>query len=408
MAGILGTLLLLAVASVASAAEQADTTAQAPAEPRSVAVPFTLDHNRMIVDVEFVRPDGTIRTARAWVDTGNQFLMVGEALARDLGLEVLRPKEGAAQYPQMWASGTPELHIGGMPLDMQGVKTEVLSGASLMPGVPAEANVPASALSRDHVVFDYPARRLTLARPGVLRPRGVAIPCRVNAETGLFQIAATLDGESVQLGVDNGSSGTWVADTLTTAWRSRHPDWPHATGAVGSANFFGFDFEAAGVLMRLPDLGLGPLRMRDVGLLGLDQSLFAWYSKKSAGAVIGFIGANVLTRFRLEVDYPNRTTYWEAAPPPDQGDLDIVGLTLRPEANGGFTVAGVATRDGRPAVEGVQSGDTLVRVGALDAAGAPMGTVVDALRGKPGVTRTLVIERAGKRSTVEAKVTHFP
>jgi hypothetical protein len=362
----------------------------------------------MIVDVEFVRPDGTIRTARAWVDTGNQFLMVGEALARDLGLDVARPKEGATQYPQMWASQTPRMRISGMPLDMQGVKTEVLSGARLMPGVPAEANVPASALRRDHVVFDYPARRLTVARPGVLRPRGVAIPCRVNAETGLFQVAATLDGESVQLGVDNGSAGTWVADSLTTAWRSRHPDWPHATGAVGSANFFGFEFEANGMLMCLPVLGLGPLRVSDVSLLGLDQSLFVWYSKKSAGAVVGFIGANVLKGFRLEVDYPNRMTYWEAAPPPDQGDLDIVGLTLRPETNGGFTVAGVATRDGRPAVEGVQPGDTLVRVGTLDATGATMGAVVDALRGKPGATRTLVIERAGKRSTVDAKVMRFP
>jgi hypothetical protein len=236
----------------------------------------------------------------------------------------------------------------------------------------------------------------------------VAIPCRVNAETGLFQVAATLDGESVQLGVDNGSAGTWVADSLTTAWRSRHPDWPHATGAVGSTNFFGFDFEATGVLMRLPELGLGPLRVSDVGLLGLDQSLFVWYSKKSAGAVVGFIGANVLKGFRLEVDYPNRMTYWEVAPPPDQGDLDIIGLTLRPETNGGFTVAGVATKDGRPAVEGVQPGDTLIRVGALDAAGATMGAVVDALRGKPGETRTLVIERAGKRSTVDAKVMRFP
>ena len=381
---------------------------QASTEPRSVTVPFTLDHNRMIVDVEFVRPDGTIRTARAWVDTGNQFLMVGEALARDLGLDVARPKEGATQYPQMWASQTPRVRISGMPLDMQGVKTEVLSGARLMPGVPAEANVPASALRRDHVVFDYPARRLTVARPGVLRPRGVAIPCRVNVETGLFQVAATLDGESVQLGVDNGSAGTWVADSLTTAWRSRHPDWPHATGAVGSANFFGFEFEANGMLMCLPVLGLGPLRVSDVSLLGLDQSLFVWYSKKSAGAVVGFIGANVLKAFRLEVDYPNRMTYWEAAPPPDQGDLDIVGLTLRPETNGGFTVAGVATRDGRPAVEGVQPGDTLVRVGTLDATGATMGAVVDALRGKPGATRTLVIERAGKQSTVDAKVMRFP
>jgi hypothetical protein len=382
--------------------------AQAPRQPRSVTVPFSLDHNRMIVEVEFVRPDGTIRTARAWVDTGNQFLMVGEALARDLGLEAAQPKDGTTQYSQVWASGTPRMRIRGMSLDMQGMTTEILPGAGLLPGVPAEANVPASALRHDHVVFDYPARRLTVARPGVLKPHGLAIPCAVNAETGLFQVEATLDGESVQLGVDNGSAGTWVSDTLTSAWQLRHPEWPHATGAVGSANFFGFVFETKGVLMRLAQLGLGPMRVSDVGLLGLDQKLFDWYSKKTAGPVVGFLGANVLKGFRLEVDYSNRTTYWEAAAPPDPDDLDIVGLTLRPEANGTFTVAGVVTRGGTPSVEGVQPGDTLIRVGTLDAAGATMGAVVDALRGKPGATRRLVIARAGQRSTVDAKVTRFP
>ena len=48
-----------------------------------------------------------------------------------------------------------------------------------------------------------------MARPGALRPRGTAVPCRVNAETGLFMVETTIDGEKVALGVDNGSAGTW-------------------------------------------------------------------------------------------------------------------------------------------------------------------------------------------------------
>ena len=47
-------------------------------------------------------------------------------------------------------------------------------------------------------------------------------------------------------------------------------------------------------------------RYRDVAVLGLPQGLFDWYSKKSAGAVVGFLGANVIARFRLEVDFPGR------------------------------------------------------------------------------------------------------
>jgi hypothetical protein len=42
--------------------------------------------------------------------------------------------------------------------------------------------------------------------------------------------------------------------------------------------------------------------------------------------------------------------------------------------------------------------------GALQTKGATMGTVVDALRGKAGDVRTLVVERAGTSVTIEARV----
>lgn len=369
----------------------------------SVTVPFVMDHNRMFVEVEFVRPDGTIRKARAWMDTGNEALVLQEALARDLGYEFsMGEKQARAKLPE-----APGLRLNGWPLDPTGVPAFVLQGPRMRPGLPAEAQLPASLLRRYHAVFDYPARRLTLAKPGVLKPRGVPVPCRVNPETGLFLIEAGVDGETVPLGVDNGSSYTWVSDSVTKALRERHPDWPAAVGAVGAANFFGFDFETTGTLMRLPKIRIGPLSTPGVGILGLDQTLFDWYSKKSAGTVRGFIGANVLKGFRVEIDLPNRMTYWEAAPSPDPFDLDIVGLTLRPETDGGYTVAGIAVKDGRPAVEGVRPGDRLVRVDSTDTAGASMGKVVDALRGTPGTTRTLVIERGGERLVIKAKTMRF-
>lgn len=378
------------------------------------SVPFVLDHNRAIVEVEFVRADGTIRVARAWIDTGDPILSLTEPLARDLGLDPPAPNEGGRSVE---LSGAPPMRLGGLPLEMTGVKTRVHARATVQPGIPAEANLPVSVLRHSCVVLDYPARLLTVAPPGVLRPRGTAIPCRVHPETGLFMITAMADGEELPLGVDNGSAGTWVSDRLTTAWIGRHPDWQQATGAVGSANFFGFPFESSGTLLSLPELGLGPLRVRDVGLLGLDQGLFDWYSSKSAGPVLGFLGANVLRGFRLEIDFQNQMTYWEAGSPADtaasadsgdSGDFDIVGLTLRPGADGTYAVAGVVTRNGRPTVDGVQPGDRIVRIDTLNTSRATMGAVVDALRGTPESTRMLVLEREGERITVQATVKRLP
>lgn len=382
--------------------------AVSPAVPPSGTVPFTLDHNRMFVEVEFLRPDGTVRKARAWVDTGSEALTLVEPLARDLGLDCSGLKQGRADGSAASSSAAPPTRLGGMPLDVAGIKVKVFSGTRLWPGLPAEASLPASAFRHGHLILDYPARRLTVARPGTVKPRGETVPCRVNAQTGLFAIAAALNGDIVQVGVDTGSAGTWVSDRLTDDWLACHPDWPQATGAAGSTNFFGFPFESRGTLVRLPELGIGALRAKDVAVLGLPQGLFDWYSKKSARPVVGFIGANVLKGFRIEIDFPSGMTYWDAGPLPAPGDLDIVGVTLRPEADGGYIIGGVVTKDGKPAVAGVQPGDRLICVGQLDTSGAPMGTVVDALRGTPGETRTLGIERDGKRVNIEGTVARLP
>lgn len=403
-------LAFLASACAVGGAPLADHgPAGAPERPaRSATVPFTLDHNRMILEVELARPDGTLRRASAWMDTGTEALIVTEELARDLALDLSNLDGEQGRHSVETSSPAPGIRIGGLALDVEGIPTRVKAGLRVMPGVPAEVHLPASALRREHAVFDYPARRLTIASPGVLEPRGTAIPCRVNPDTGLVMVTAAVDGEPVPLGLDNGSSGTWVSTALTDALRARNPGWRHVAGALGSANFWGFDFERAGVLLRLPVLELGPIQVRDVALLGLGQELFDWYSKKSAAPVVGFLGANVLGRFRLEVDFANQLTYWEGAVEPAVRDLDIVGLTIRPEHDGGYAVAGVVEVDGASTVVGPEPGDRLVAVGALATAGATMGQVIDALRGEPGATRVLELERRGERLTVEARVTRFP
>jgi len=397
-----GLAMLVAAAGTVAWAQMAGT------DPASATVPFVLDHNRMTIEVEFQRPDGSVRRARAWVDTGGTSLVLAEPLARDLGLDLPALPPGGGEHSVAIASPAPPARVGGVALDTAGLAVQVFPARVSRPGVKAESTLPARALRRLHVVFDYPAKRLTLASPGVLTPRGTLVPCRVNPDTGLFMIDVAMEGQTLALGVDTGSAGTWVTDALTKSWLTRHADWPHAIGAAGSANFFGFDLETRGVLLRLPALAIGGLRVADTTILGLDQSMFDWYSKKSAGPVVGFLGANVLAGFRLEVDFPGQKTYWLGGPARPVADLDIVGLTLRAAADGSFAVAGIVSRDGQPTVPGALAGDTLLQVDALDATTATMGAVIDALRGTPGAVRTLVLERAGRRVTVRAQVVHLP
>ncbi len=121
----------------------------------------------------------------------------------------------------------------------------------------------------------------------------------------------------------------------------------------------------------------------------------------------GFLGPNAFKAFRVEIDYAGGAVYFEKGADFDSHDMDLVGLTLRPERDGSYTVIGVAMKDGKPAVEGVEPGDKLLEVGDLKATGATMGTVVDAPRGAPGDIRTLVLERNGRQFRVVAKVERF-
>jgi len=399
-------LLACLIAVMSLSCQGGDESTQIPTA-QATTVPFTLSHNRIIAEVEVIAADGSAHTASAWVDIGTESMMVAETLADDLGLDtsMLSPE---ARGSVASSAVCPEVRIGGESLDTTGIPLRIYPGASTQRGLQAEVHLPAGVFRDRHVVFDYPHHSLTVAAPGELEPRGAPLPCQINPETGLVMIEASIDTEAVALGVDTGSAGTWVSSDLTAAWLDRHADWPVSTGALGSTNFFGLEFEVSGILLSLPAVGVGSLTASDVAVLGLGQGLFDWYSKKSAGPVAGFLGGNILKELRLEVDWPNRMTYWEAGAPGEGRDLDIVGLTLRPEADGSYTIAGVPQRRGEPAVAGVQPGDRLLEVGPMATAGEPMGAVVDALRGSPGDRRTLVLEREGSRLTVEATVERFP
>jgi len=89
-------------------------------------------------------------------------------------------------------------------------------------------------------------------------------------------------------------------------------------------------------------------------------------------------------------------------------DFDVVGLILRPEDDGRYTILGVADLEGKPSVpDGVQPGDHLVAVNGIPVGGSTMGQVWAMLGGTPGQERRLTIERGGRQFTVISKVQHF-
>ena len=135
-------------------------------------------------------------------------------------------------------------------------------------------------------------------------------------------------------------------------------------------------------------------------------NFFDWYSKKAPEPVIGWLGGNVLKGFRVMIDFPGHTTYWEQERDLDSHDLDQVGVTLE-KRSGGYFIAGIAEKSGKPVLDSVQIGDKLIQIDHVRVSGATRGAIFAALHGEPGSIRLLILERGGHLLNVRAKVTAF-
>lgn len=375
----------------------------------SYSADFTLDHNRIMIPVRCMAPDGKVREATAWVDTGNDSLILARPLALDLGIDLSGLDLDPTGHSIAVDVRSPIIQLGDVTLSTENVPLRVGPGAQCRPGIPGEVCLPAAVFRGLVVGFDYPNQRITVAAPASSTPEGTMIPCQVNPTTGLFCIDVSAHRDTLRMGVDTGSAGTWLSEERLETWRARVKNWRQAKGAAGSTNFFGSSLETAGTMISLPELTIAGHTMQDVAALGLTQGVFNWYSKKSAGAVEGFIGANVLRHFRLTVDFVHGKTYWKPGPAPgDPRDLDIVGLTLCPEPDDTLTISGVVHVQGEPVIASVQPGDKLLEVNGMKTSALAMGKAIQALRGRVGETKRLVVLRQGERVVLVVPVSHLP
>jgi hypothetical protein len=382
----------------------------------SGTVPFILDDNRIFAELVFVRTDGTLRTAFAFVDLGTPVPVLNEKLYKELQLD--------QNKPLVLRIGEIEVRV-----ESRAVQTDTgsfLTGRNGKATIPVEAVLPGSVMKNYQVIFDYARQRLTMARPNTLKAKGIAVPCRVNDKTGLISIDAVIAGRSYPLAVDSGSAYSWFRNEIAQQWVKAHPDWKRGNGAVGESNMQtrSDGAEAGATILRLPDINLGSLHLEQIGALGIapkappfppapgesavQGDFFDWYSKKAPEPVIGWLGGNVLKHFRVMIDFPRRMTYWEHESDLDPHDLDQVGVTLETrDTEEGYFIAGIAEKDGKPTVEGVQAGDKLLQVDDLRLAGATRGAIFSGLHGKPGTVRVLILERRGKQLTVQVKSAAF-
>lgn len=282
---------------------------QAQRAPDSVTVPLSVEANRPFVTLTFRRADGTTRTARFLLDTGGGGFLITDPLARDLGLEWgATSREEGQEFGVV--KNTPMVSIGGFPLMLTPSRVLVLVGSqNVLPNATAghaEGMLPAHVLSQYHVVLDYPKAALTIARAGVLTPKGNASPMPVG-RTGFPRTEIVVDGATYGMLLDAGASFTMVSDALLKKWGSEHPNWARHPGAFGEAATLG------GQTLETMFVPSGAWESHALGEFGVTSQREGTFEKYMSGMmtapIVGSLAGNVLKHFRVELDYPNQKLY---------------------------------------------------------------------------------------------------
>ena len=177
-------------------------------------------------------------------------------------------------------------------------------------------------------------------------------------------------------------------------------------------------FEHDGTVARMPLVTIGPLQLREVGLLGSGPAQGKWFGslvgrlfwqawgQGAPGPVVGWLGGNVLCRYRLTIDYRNHVTYWRQITEPRTDELNAVGISLVHTPTG-YRVGGLVRRTGTTSARGIEVGDQLTAVNGQQAASMSRGTILEALHGTPGDHKLLTLDRDGKTINVDAMVNDY-
>jgi hypothetical protein len=382
---------------------------------QAVTIPFTLDHNRIIIEVDVRLSDNSTQHVHAWVDNGVADLYISRRLATSIACD-----------GQICSAAPPvEMTIGAMTIPLGGgvpgaaikeAKIHPLpdgAESAIAPGMTAEINLPSTVLRRYDVLIDFPGHKFSIGAPGTIQFRGPSAKVKIDADTGLVQVPSQIENKKYSLALDLGSSVSFLSYELFEKLQTSHPEWPHMTGAVGPANLWGKDDETTWKLMRVERVQFGPLFLTNVAAAELPTTEIDFVDKPASAA--GLVGADVLLNYRIGLDYAHSVVFFDIGRLFTFPEFDVVGLILRPELDGRFTILGVPDFAGKAkagplepsGADGVLRSDQLVAVDDIPVRGDTMGQVWAMLGGTPGQERRLTVERGGKRFTITAQAQHF-
>lgn len=368
-------------------------------------VPIDLNHNRPFVTVELGGTSHRTREVLCWFDTGGGAFVVTKPVVDALGLATTGSIESAAGS-RFQAIAPPRLFIGSTEIVLANSATMMsLDGPTIDPSVASPGFLPGHALREHRVLLDYPGKRFGLDQPA--DPGAVALTAQMDAHSSFPRVEVTIDGERVGLLLDSGASCTMLSRTFIDKLAAKNPDWKSVTGAYGPANMRGRGGELDARMLRIPEIDLSGIVLRNVVAVSRPPDTFErWMSNMMPAPIIGALGGNALRNLRLQIDYPHNTVSATHTENPVAREFEMVPVILQPTFNG-YLIAGAYPGARFSVSREAVIGKTLVAIDDEPVEGKPIGSVIARLRGDAGTSHRLKIAASGSSLNVDATVTRI-
>lgn len=360
---------------------------------KETTFPFHLYNNHIYADVS-VNGKGPYQFI---FDTGGVNL-VTPPLAAELGLKSEGQMQGngaGSGHMDVGMTKVASLQLGDATVKDQVFAVMALQSMSNIEGVGMPGMVGFETFRRFVTRVDYGAGTITLIRPAAFDPKesGVAVPFTFNGNT--IEIQADYDGFTGNFTVDTGSRSSL---TLSAPFVDKNA--LRKSAGADAVTGWGVGGPTRSFAIRGGTLKIGPFAV---------QKAVVELSTDKGGAmadptIAGNIGAGILKRYVVTLDYEHSTMYLKpiATPVADLDTFDRAGMWFN-QSDTGFSVVDVTK--GAPAdAAGLKAGDDIVAVDGKPATGIHLYDLRRRLRDDaPGTVVTFAVRSGGQ--TRDVKVT---
>ncbi len=240
--------------------------------------------------------------------------------------------------------------------------------------------------------IDYASHRLTLTPLSSFHYQGVAATLPIRFQEDMPLAPAAADGKNGWFGVDTGNGGPLIL----------YATFLHRSGLLAKYAR-GYTIRGAGTggantgsAQTLGEFTIGGHHLRSLAADFTQMKTGSFSSWTEAGD----LGLTVLSRFTPTFDYARETIYLQPVShplviPPNRAGIG--GVKLTPSA---FTVVIVKPNSAATAA-GIVVGDRILAVNGINVERLSTGDLLDIVSAAPGTRVRLLIDKAGKQTSVE-------